>query len=88
MQRHPLDRAADAVGGTAKLGAILGVTAQAISNWKERGVPIDRCVPIEVATKGEVTRRDLRDDWRAIWPELADTTPRRRSTDTTAKAAS
>lgn len=86
MQRHPLDRAADAVGGAAKLGAILGVSAQAISNWKERGVPIDRCVPIEVATKGAVTRRDLRDDWQAIWPELVHTVPRRRSTDTAAKA--
>lgn len=81
MQRHPLDRAADAVGGAAKLGAILGVTAQAISNWKERGVPIERCVPIELATNGEVTRRDLRDDWQAIWPELAVNVPRRRASD-------
>ena len=69
-QRHPLDRAADAVGGTPKLAAALGVSAQAICNWKERGVPIERCLAIERATNGSVTRRDLRDDWQAIWPEL------------------
>lgn len=29
------------------------------------------CVAIERATKGLVTRQELRpDDWRAIWPEL------------------
>lgn len=31
------------------------------------------CVAIERATDGAVTRRDLRpDDWRDIWPELAE----------------
>lgn len=39
-----------------------------------KGVPIERCVPIERATDGAVTRRDLRpDDWADIWPELAQT---------------
>ena len=45
-------------------------------------------VHIEVATKGQVTRRDLRpDDWQSIWPELAandgasDTGLRRRASD-------
>jgi len=69
-QKHPIDRAADALGGTAKLAAALGVTVQAISNWKERGVPIERCVAIEQATNGTVTRRELRSDWLDIWPEL------------------
>lgn len=71
-QKHPIDRATDAVGSAAKLAALLGVSPQAISNWKARGeVPIDRCVAIEQATGGKVTRRDLRpDDWLAIWPEL------------------
>ena len=32
------------------------------------------CVSIERATDGEVTRRDLRpNDWKNIWPELANT---------------
>ena len=37
-------------------------------------MPIERCVPIERATQGAVTRRDLRpDDYLDIWPELAHT---------------
>lgn len=69
-QPHPLDLAAVHVGGAAKLAGLLDVSVQAISNWKDRGVPIERCLPIERATGGAVTRRDLRDDWRDIWPEL------------------
>jgi DNA-binding transcriptional regulator YdaS (Cro superfamily) len=81
-ERSPIERASAAAGGAAKLAALLGVSAQAITNWKERGVvPIERCLAIERATGGIVTRRDLRNDWRAIWPELADTGERRRSTD-------
>lgn len=29
-----------------------------------------RCVSIEQATEGAVTRKELREDWKAIWPEL------------------
>jgi DNA-binding transcriptional regulator YdaS (Cro superfamily) len=33
---------------------------------------MERCVQIEVATKGEVTRKTLRPhDWQKIWPELS-----------------
>lgn len=91
LQRHPVDRAADAVGGASNLAAALGVSVQAVSNWKERGVPIERCVALEQLSGATVTRKDLRpDDWEAIWPELAastDTGQRRRSTDINAKAA-
>lgn len=68
--KNPIDRASDVLGGAAKLAALLGVSAQAISNWKERGVPIERCLAIERFTEGAVTRKDLRSDWRDIWPEL------------------
>lgn len=35
------------------------------------------CVAIETATRGKVSRQDLRpDDWQAIWPELAKSKPR------------
>lgn len=38
----------------------------------EKQVPAERCVPIERATGGAVTRKDLRpDDWQSIWPEAA-----------------
>ena len=45
----------------------------------QKQVPVERCVAIERATGGAVTRKDLRpDDWPDIWPELAEqqtTTP-------------
>ena len=73
-QKCPVDMASDAVGGAAKLAALVGVSPQAISNWKERGIPIDRCVAVERLTG--VSRRVLRPtDWEDFWPELAE--PRR-----------
>ena len=68
---HPLDRAARYLGGRALMAEKLDVSPAAIGNWKARGVPIEKCVPIERLCPGVVGRKDLRDDWRDIWPELA-----------------
>lgn len=68
-----LHRAAAALGGLRRLAESVGVSLQTISHWRTRGTPIERCVAIETATSGAVTRRDLRpDDWHHIWPELID----------------
>lgn len=73
---HALDKAARLVGGRSTLAAHLDVTVAAIGNWKTRGVPLEKCMPIERATGGLVTRRDLRPgDWLEHWPELATATP-------------
>lgn len=59
----------------ADLAKDIGVTPVLISQWRNgiRPVPIERCVSIEQATAGQVTRKDLRpDDWHLIWPELVD----------------
>lgn len=61
-------------GSGARLARAIGVQPQLMWQWTAgvRPVPIERCVPIERATDGAVTRRDLRpDDWQEIWPELA-----------------
>lgn len=61
-------------GSKAKLAAQIGGHASDLSDWisGSRAVPIHHCSPIEAATGGAVTRRDLRpDDWHLIWPELA-----------------
>jgi DNA-binding transcriptional regulator YdaS (Cro superfamily) len=65
---HPLDKP----GVRAAIADAVGVSPQAISNWKQRGVPIEYCATIEKASKGAATRQELRpNDWQAIWPELA-----------------
>ena len=49
--------------------------ASDISDWANgyRPVPPSRCVAIESATAGKVTRQDLRpDDYWLIWPELVE----------------
>ncbi|MFM2057928.1 MAG: hypothetical protein RLY71_2313 [Pseudomonadota bacterium] len=66
---HPIDRA----GGPAEVARICSVTPPSVTQWRTRGVPIERCVQIEQATAGAVMRWDLRpDDWMRIWPELAE----------------
>ena len=69
---HPLETAASLVGGRPELALLLGVSVSAIGNWKFRGVPFEQCMPIERATLGKISRRELRpDDWSQMWPELA-----------------
>lgn len=65
----------EVAGRPIELATAIGASPVLISQWStgKRLVPIERCVPIERATLGEVSRRDLRpDDWHEIWPELAD----------------
>lgn len=75
---NALKRAIQEVGGVGKLAAAIGVGQPVVSNWVARGTTPDAlyCVAIEQATKGVVTRRDLRpDDWHLIWPELVAAEP-------------
>ena len=61
-------------GRKSMLATAMKVPSQLVSQWANgsRPIPITRCVAIERATNGAVTRRDLRpDDWHLIWPELA-----------------
>lgn len=62
--------------GTAKklaetLDVSMSYMSQMISGISP--ISIERCVEIEQATSGAVTRKDLRPtDWPKIWPELKD----------------
>lgn len=62
----------------AALREAIGVKSDAqIRQWRDgfqdRMPSPANCVAIERATVGKVSRKDLRpDDWREIWPELAD----------------
>ncbi|MCW9687989.1 transcriptional regulator [Proteus terrae] len=60
-------------GGAKELADQLGVSKSFLSQMASGVSAISprRCVEIEIATNGAVTRRDLRpDDWYKIWPEL------------------
>lgn len=65
-------------GRGSELAQAVGVAQPLISRIAagEKAAPIGRCLSIERATGGAVTRQDLRpDDWRDIWPELATPQP-------------
>jgi len=55
-------------GFAASVGTTKGYINKAISIRQIFGAAL--CVRIERETGGEVTRKDLRSDWREIWPEL------------------
>lgn len=60
-------------GGASRLAESLGVSISYLSQMASGDTAISpaRCVAIEQATGGAVTRLDLRpDDWASIWPEL------------------
>ena len=52
----------------------LGISPGLVYQWVKGLRPIapGQCVAIERLTEGAVTRRDLRTDWREIWPELSE----------------
>ena len=55
-----LTEAVALIGGPAAVGKELGITSQAVSQW--RIAPAERGLEIERLTGGEVTRYDLRPD--------------------------
>ncbi|MBY0241882.1 MAG: helix-turn-helix domain-containing protein [Burkholderiaceae bacterium] len=67
----PFQKACDIVGA-AKLAQILGVSPQAISEWRKakRPIPLERCAQIEEATKVAVTCEELRPDKQEFWAYL------------------
>lgn len=65
----------DGAISAAALGRCVGVSPALVYQWRtmRRPVPVEHCADIERVTNGDVSRRDLRpEDWRRIWPELAD----------------
>ncbi len=48
------------LGGPAAVGKLLGISSQAVSQW--RVIPVHQALAIERATNGAVTREELRPD--------------------------
>lgn len=67
MDENALQKAVEIAGGKAALARTVGVTYQAVQQWVASGrCPPTRVLAIEKATRGEVSRHDLRPD---IYPE-------------------
>jgi DNA-binding transcriptional regulator YdaS (Cro superfamily) len=58
----PIDRAIAILGSQQALADALGIRSPSVSEWKLRSVPAARCLAIEQATGGAVTRYELRPD--------------------------
>jgi DNA-binding transcriptional regulator YdaS (Cro superfamily) len=72
MNKH-IEEAFVLTGGTKQIADLCDVTFQTAHQWRngERPVPAIRCHAIEKATKGKVSRKELRPlDWHLIWPDL------------------
>lgn len=66
-----MDHVIDRLGGTVAVARMCRVSAPSASNWRKRGIPIERCLAIERANVHGIRRWDLRPlDWHLIWPEL------------------
>jgi DNA-binding transcriptional regulator YdaS (Cro superfamily) len=69
-------------GRGAALAKAIGAHQPDLNRWAKgiRPIPVHFGAPIEKATDGAVTRRDMfPEDWATIWPELAHAN--RRATD-------
>lgn len=63
MTLSPIKRAAELCGGFHGLAKLCGITVQAVYKWDSAGrIPPERCLTVEHATSGAVTRYDLRPD--------------------------
>lgn len=60
-------------GTSVAVAKALGVSPVMVTQWANgvKDVPPERCLAVERATEGKVTRADLRpDDFWLIWPDL------------------
>ena len=57
-----LQKAIQHFGSRAALARAVGVVPMAVSHWSHRGIPVDKAIAIERATRGAVTRSQLRPD--------------------------
>lgn len=77
MSTQPIDQVIQIVGGQEKLAAILGIKSPSISGWRLRHrVPSERCIAIERAVSGAITRYDLRPD---VFGEAPKRAPKRKA---------
>lgn len=73
MSKSALEKAIDAAGGGRVLAVFLGVSPMAVSQWKKRGVPVERVPAVVRAAHGVIQAHELRPDLPDLFPVPADT---------------
>lgn len=68
MNQAPLEKAIKAAGGGRALAQTLGISPMAISQWKRRGVPVERVPSVVRACNGLVKAHELRPDLPDLFP--------------------
>lgn len=57
-----MDKVIKYFGSQTKTAAALGVEQGHLWYWINKGVPVKRAIQIEKATRGQITRKELRPD--------------------------
>lgn len=75
----PIERAILVAGSQTELAQLLGVSSNAVYQWRKKlkPIPVARAIEIEHACCGKVSRRELRPDVQ--WDEIAPPRVRRRA---------
>lgn len=70
MSKTKLEQAVKILGGQSATARALGVSQPNVYYWLHQAkvVPAEYAIPIELATKGAVTRHDLRPD---LYPKVS-----------------
>ena len=63
-----LQKAVRLFGSRAALARALNVSSEAVRKWETGRIPAERCLDVERATDGQVTRSELRPD---LWPAIS-----------------
>lgn len=78
MNASPIKQAVATLGGQTAMARAIGVSQGLVWQWCENRarIPAERCIAIEQATAGVVTRSDLRPD---LWPPSEQHGPSKRA---------
>lgn len=80
MEKTPLQKAIDALGGQKKAALILKRSQPTLSGYiREGNTPADVCMRIEVATGGEHTAESIRPDLAEVFAGFRRTKRNRRA---------
>lgn len=60
MKITPIEKAIGLYPTLGSFAAAVGVSYQVVQKWRKTGVPPKHCASVELATKGVVTRSQLR----------------------------